>query len=152
MSRCENAIVTVLCMVYDGNKILLQDRVKKDWRGLTFPGGHVEKEESFVQAVIREIYEETGLTISEPKLCGVKQFQTDEDERYIVLLFKTNRFEGTLVSSDEGEMIWVDRNSLNNCKLVDDFMDLIKVFDSDNYNEFMYERNKSGEDWLIRLY
>lgn len=152
MSRCEKAIVTVLCMVYDGNKILLQDRVKKDWRGLTFPGGHVEKEESFVQAVIREIYEETGLTISDPKLCGVKQFQTDEDERYIVLLFKTNKFEGTLVSSDEGEMIWVDRNSLNNCKLVDDFMDLIKVFDSDNYNEFMYERNKSGEDWLIRLY
>lgn len=152
MSRCEKAIVTVLCMVYDGNKILLQDRVKKDWRGLTFPGGHVEKEESFVQAVIREIYEETGLTISEPKLCGVKQFQTDENERYIVLLFKTNKFEGSLVSSDEGEMIWVDRNSLNNCKLVDDFMDLIKVFDSDNYNEFMYERNKSGEDWLIRLY
>ncbi|AQR93475.1 8-oxo-dGTP diphosphatase [Clostridium saccharoperbutylacetonicum] len=152
MSRCEKAIVTVLCMVYDGNKILLQDRVKKDWHGLTFPGGHVEKEESFVEAVIREIYEETGLTISEPKLCGVKQFQTDEDERYIVLLFKTNKFEGTLVSSDEGEMIWVDRNSLNNCKLVDDFMDLIKVFDSDNYNEFMYERNKSGEDWLIRLY
>ncbi|MFT8348702.1 8-oxo-dGTP diphosphatase [Clostridium saccharoperbutylacetonicum] len=152
MSRCEKAIVTVLCMVYDGNKILLQDRVKKDWHGLTFPGGHVEKEESFVQAVIREIYEETGLTISEPKLCGVKQFQTDEDERYIVLLFKTNKFEGTLVSSDEGEMIWVDRNSLNNCKLVDDFIDLIKVFDSDNYNEFMYERNKSGDDWLIRLY
>lgn len=43
MSKRENAIVTVLCMVYDENKILLQDRVKKDWRGLTFPGGHVEK-------------------------------------------------------------------------------------------------------------
>ena len=139
-------------MVYDGNKILLQDRVKKDWRGLTFPGGHVEREESFVQAVIREIYEETGLTISEPKLCGVKQFQTDEDERYIVLLFKTDKFKGTLISSDEGEMRWVDRNSLNNCKLVGDFMDLLKVFDSDSYSEFMYEHNKSGDDWLIRLY
>ena len=152
MSRCEKAIVTVLCMVYDGNKILLQDRVKKDWHGLTFPGGHVEKEESFVQAVIREIYEETGLTISEPKLCGIKQFQTDEDERYIVLLFKTDKFEGTLISSNEGEMRWFDRNSLNNCKLVDDFMDLLKVFDSESYSEFMYERNKSGDDWLIKLY
>ena len=152
MSRCEKAIVTVLCMVYDGNKILLQDRVKKDWHGLTFPGGHVEKEESFVQAVIREIYEETGLTISGPKLCGIKQFQTDEDERYIVLLFKTDKFEGTLISSNEGEMRWLDRNSLNNCKLVDDFMDLLKVFDSDSYSEFMYERNKSGDDWLIKLY
>ncbi|MFU0801092.1 MAG: ADP-ribose pyrophosphatase [Xylanivirga thermophila] len=152
MSKCEKAIVTVLCMVYDDNKILLQDRVKKDWRGLTFPGGHVEKEESFVQAVIREIYEETGLIIREPKLCGVKQFQTDEDERYIVLLFKTDKFEGTLISSDEGEMKWIDRNSLNDCTLVNDFMDLLKVFDSDCYSEFMYERNKSGDDWLIRLY
>ena len=152
MSKCEKAIVTVLCMVYEGNKILLQDRVKKDWRGFTFPGGHVEKEESFVQAIIRELYEETGLDIREPKLCGVKQFQTDEDERYIVLLFKTDKFEGTLISSDEGEMKWIDRDSLNDYTLVNDFMDLLKVFDSDSYNEFMYERNKSGDDWLIRLY
>lgn len=152
MSKCEKAKVAVLCMVYDDNKILLQDRVKKDWRGLTFPGGHVEKEESFVRAVIREIYEETGLTIREPKLCGVRQFQTDEDERYIVLLFKTDKFEGNLISSDEGEMRWIDRNSLNDCTLVNDFMDLLKVFDSDCYSEFMYERNKSGDDWLIRLY
>ena len=152
MSKCEKAIVTVLGMVYDGNKILLQNRVKKDWRGLTFPGGHVEKEESFVQAIVREIYEETGLTIREPKLCGVKQFQTDEDERYIVVLFKTDKFEGTLISSDEGEMIWIDRDSLNDYTLVNDFMDLLKVFDSDYFSEFMYERNKSGDDWLIRLY
>ena len=152
MSKCEKAIVTVLCMVCNGNKILLQDRVKKDWRGLTFPGGHVEKEESFIQAVIREIYEETGLTIREPKLCGVKQFQTDEDERYIVLLFKTDKFEGTLISSDEGEMRWIDRDSLNDYKLVNDSMDLLKVFDSDCYSEFMYERSKSGDDWIVRLY
>ncbi|MDV3428367.1 MAG: 8-oxo-dGTP diphosphatase [Bacillota bacterium] len=152
MSRCEKAIVTVLCMVYDGNKILLQDRVKKDWRGLTFPGGHVEKEESFVKAVIREIYEETGLTIREPKLCGVKQFQTDEDERYIVLLFKTDKFDGNLISSEEGEMRWIERDALNNIALVDDFMDLLKVFDSESFSEFMYERSKSGDNWLVRLY
>lgn len=152
MSKCEKAIVTVLCMVYNRDEILLQDRVKKDWHGFTFPGGHVEKEESFVEAVIREIYEETGLTIREPKLCGVKQFQTDEDERYIVLLFKTDKFEGTLVSSDEGEMKWIRRDLLKDYSLVEDFMDLLKVFDSDNYNEFMYHRNKSGEDWIIKLY
>jgi len=153
MSKCEKAIVTVLCMVYESDKILLQDRVKKDWRGFTFPGGHVEKEESFVQAIIREMHEETGLSIREPKLCGVKQFQTDEDERYIVLLFKTDKFDGTLTSSDEGEMRWIDRNSLNDYTLVNDFMELLEVFDSDYYSEFMYERNKSSDDdWLIRLY
>lgn len=80
MSKTEKAIVTVLCMVYDGTKVLLQDRVKADWRGFTFPGGHVEKEESIVGAAIREVKEETGLTIINPTLCGIKQFQTDEDE------------------------------------------------------------------------
>ncbi|NLZ48503.1 MAG: 8-oxo-dGTP diphosphatase [Clostridiales bacterium] len=152
MSKWEKAIITVLCMIYDGNKILLQDRVKEDWKGLTFLGGHVEKGESFVQAVIREVKEETGLKIINPQLCGIKQFQTDEDERYIVLLFKTNKFKGTLISSEEGEMKWIDRESLKDYNLVDDFMDLLKVFDSGCYNEFMYERNKAGDDWSVRLY
>ncbi|MBH1942201.1 8-oxo-dGTP diphosphatase [Mobilitalea sibirica] len=152
MSKCEKAIITVLCMIYDGNKLLLQNRVKKDWRGLTFPGGHVEKEESFVQAVVREMYEETGLMIREPKLCGVKQFQTDEDERYIVFLFKTDQYEGKLTSSDEGEMVWVNRDSLDEYSLVNDFMDLLKVFETDHYNEFMYDRGRAGDDWRIRLY
>ncbi len=151
MSTAEKAIVTVLCMIYDGNKILLQDRIKEDWRGFTFPGGHVEKEESFVRAVIREMKEETGLTIKEPRICGVKQFQTEEDERYIILLFKTNQFEGTLTSSEEGEMRWIDRESLKDYVLVNDFMELLKIFDSDSYNEFMYERT-SADDWVVRLY
>ena len=121
-------------------------RVRRSWtRGLRYFF-------QVLQAIIREIYEETGLSIREPKLCGVKQFQTDEDERYIVLLFKTDKFEGTLTSSDEGEMRWIDRNSLKDYTLVNDFMELLKVFDSDYYSEFMYERNISGDDWLIRLY
>ncbi len=56
--------LTNMCMVYDGTKVLVQDRVSKSWCGLAFPGGHVDKGESFSDAVIREIYEETGLTIN----------------------------------------------------------------------------------------
>ena len=82
MARSEKAVVTVLCMVHDGTRLLLQNRVKADWRGYTLPGGHVEKGESFVQAVTREMREETGLTVHAPRLCGIKQFQTDADERY----------------------------------------------------------------------
>lgn len=152
MKTSEKSILTVLCMVYDEDKILLQDRVKKDWMGLTFPGGHVEKAESFVCAAIREVFEETGLTITEPNLCGVKQFQTNLDERYIVFLFKTNKFEGQLTSSEEGQMKWIKREDLLNYKLVDDFFDLLKVFDSENLNEFMYERSNDLNDWIIKLY
>jgi len=152
MSKSEKAIVTMLCMVYDNNKLLLQNRVKEDWKGYTFPGGHVEKQESFIQAAVREMKEETGLTIFSPKLCGIKQFQTDDDERYIVLLFKTDRFEGTLTSSEEGEMVWIDRSRLEEYPLVDDFMELLEVFDSPDLNEFMYERGSGPDDWTVKIY
>ena len=154
MTRSEKAIITALCMVYDDNKILLQNRVKEDWRGITFPGGHIEKEESFVQGIKREIFEETGLTIYNPQICGVKQFQTENDERYIVLLFKTNQFDGELVSSEEGEMLWIDRESLQSYPIVDDFMELLKVFDNEDINEMMYERRKGESDWtwVMKLY
>ncbi len=51
MSRSESVVVTALCMVYDNDKILLQDRIKEDWKGVTFPGGHIEKKESFVKGL-----------------------------------------------------------------------------------------------------
>ena len=53
-------VLTNMCMVYDGDKILVQDRVNKNWPGLTFPGGHVEEGESFTESVIREVYDYSG--------------------------------------------------------------------------------------------
>ena len=82
MERTETVELTVLCLVRNGEKYLLQDRIKKDWRGYTLPGGHIEPDESIVDAVIRETREETGLLIKNPKLCGVKQFPI-EGGRYL---------------------------------------------------------------------
>ena len=93
--RTENVELTVLCLIQDGHRILLQNRVKEDWKGYTFPGGHVEPGESFVDAVVREMKEETGLDILNPQLVGIKQFPIDNG-RYIVLLFKATEFIGEL--------------------------------------------------------
>ena len=88
MAREERAIFTVLVLVTDPEgRILVEDRVDASWPGICLPGGHVEKEESFTQAAIRETLEETGLLIKEPRLCGVKQFQTKDDARYVVFFY-----------------------------------------------------------------
>ena len=150
MARSEAAIFTNMCMVYDHNgNILVQDRKNPDWPGLTFPGGHVEPGEAFVESVIREVYEETGLTIEKPRLCGTKQFQTKNGERYVVLFYKTACFSGELKSSHEGNMFWIPRNTLENYVLANDFMDMVKIFESDELSEFYYYQESGG--WKLKL-
>lgn len=150
MSRNEKAVFTNMCMIYDKEKILVQNRVNPNWSGVTFPGGHVEHGESFVASVIREIFEETGLTIENPILCGIKQFQDKEDNRYVVLFFKTDKYSGELKSSDEGEVFWIDRNDLSDYDLAEDFDDMLKVFESASLSEFYY--TKENGQWEKNIY
>lgn len=136
MSKKELCVLTNMCMIYDGDRILVQDRFKEDWPGITFPGGHVEPQESFVDSVIREIKEETGLDISHVHLCGVKQFPSDdENDRYIVFCFKTNSYTGQLKSSKEGRVFWIHRNDLSLHKLAEGFEDMIEIFENDDLCE-----------------
>ena len=129
-----------MCMVEDGRgNVLVQDRADKNWPGIVFPGGHVEPRESFVRAVVREMYEETGLTVENPVLCGVKQFWTEEGARYVVLLFCANEYEGELRSSDEGEAIWVPRSELSVRRCVPKFDNLLKIFEDDRISELFYD-------------
>ena len=147
MSRSEPAVFTNMCMISDrkGN-VLVQDRKNPDWPGVTFPGGHVEPGEAFTDSVIREVYEETGLTIEDPILCGVKQFMTRNRERYVVFLYRADRFTGELKSSDEGEVFWIPRKTLPEYPIVPDFMDMVRVFEEQDLNEFFYT-----PDWGVRL-
>lgn len=150
MSRNENAIFTNMCMIYDGEKILVQNRINLNWPGITFLGGHVEHAESFTASVIREVFEETGLTIENPILCGIKQFQDKEDNRYVVLFFKTDKYSGELKSSDEGEVFWIDRNDLSDYDIAEDFDDMLKIFESDSLSEFYYIKEK--DKWEKNIY
>ena len=144
--RTEQVELTVLCLIHNEDSYLLQDRVKKDWTGYTLPGGHIETGESIVDAVVREMKEETGLTIKAPRLCGVKQFPI-EGGRYIVFLFETDQFEGKLVDSEEGKMHWVKISELSNVNLVNDFEELIEVMMSNILTEFQYV--VENDEWIV---
>ena len=148
MSRTENVELTVLCLIENGDKILLQNRQKKNWRGYALPGGHVEPGESFIDAVIREMKEETGLTILDPRLAGVKQFPI-ENGRYVVLLFKATKWTGTVVSSEEGQMEWIEYGKISNIKTVDDFAELLDVINSPGMTEFQYIIE--GDEWIVTI-
>ena len=150
MSRSESTIFTNMCMISDGNgHLLVENRKNPDWPGITFPGGHVEKGESFTESVIREVWEETGLTVENPVLCGVKQFQTDSDERYVVLFYKADRFSGELKSSDEGEVFWVKREDLPKLPLSIDFPEMVQIMESEDLSEFYYYQEDGG--WKRKL-
>lgn len=142
MARTEIVTITNMCMIYDGTRVLVQDRNDPQWPGLTFPGGHVEKGESFTDAVIREVREETGLEISAPRLCGIKDWTNDDGSRYMVLFYKTDKFDGTLTSSDEGEVYWLELSEMKLRPLANGMDKMLEVFLNDDLSEhFFYKEN-----------
>ena len=137
MDRTEKIELTTAVLVKDAaGRLLLEDRRDTDWPGLFFPGGHVEPGESVVRGAIREVWEETGLTIENPRLCGLKQFPLDGEGRYIVLFFKADRYSGQLHDSEEGSVFWVAPQELPNYRLSGNFMETLRVFEDDSVNEF----------------
>ena len=140
MREKEKVTFTNMCLIYHDDMILVQERTKKDWPGLTFPGGHVEKGENFINSIIREVKEETGLTITNPILCGMEEYKVEADEdRYVMLFYKTNKYEGELISSDEGKVFWINKYDFDKYELSLDLDRIYKIMTSDNLSELIYE-------------
>ena len=139
MSRKENVTLTNMCMVKNKDQVLVLDRNDPVWPGLTFPGGHVEAHESFHDSVVREVKEETGLTISHPQLVGVKQFYDHNDERYLVFFYIAEQFSGTVKESDEGKLTWMSAKELKKQKLAYNFDHDLPVFFEQTISEHMLD-------------
>ena len=145
MARMEEVELTNMCMVCDGKGNVLVQNKKGDrtWHGWNFPGGHVEQGEFVTPSVLREIREETGLTIENPNLCGIKEFQKEQDgKRFIAFLYVACRFSGELRASAEGDVFWYLLSELKRSKeLADGFSEMLPVFTSDEISEVFYTKN-----------
>lgn len=139
--------LTNMCMIYDkeNNKVLVQNRIKS-WKGISFPGGHLEDGESIVESTIREVKEETGLTLSNLEPCGVIYWYNDETgEKYFVFNFRTEEFQGDLLEkTDEGDIFWVDKDTLVDLNLSDGLKERLPMFLEKKYSEGFGIWNKHG--------
>jgi 8-oxo-dGTP diphosphatase len=110
-------------------KVLTQNR-KKRWKGISFPGGHVEDNESLYDCAVREIKEETGLDIVNLFSCGVVHWSNNKTfDRYFVFLYKTADYSGDLLGkTDEGENRWMS---------IDEILKLPKSEKANNIDEYL---------------
>ena len=132
----------------ENGKVVLQYRSpeKTHWAGDAVPGGPTEEWQRLVQSVFREIYEETGLTITAPKLVAVKDWEPDEGGRYIVFCYKATEFTGQLRSSEEGEVSWVEKDQLEKLDLSYDMLPLLEVMEDPDLSEYYY-RKRTDDGW-----
>ena len=113
----EKSNLTTLCYIEHDDKYLMLHRVKREndinkdkWIGV---GGHFEKDESPEECLLREVKEETGLTLKSWSLRGVITFICNKCQTEYMFLYTADEFEGTLRECDEGVLEWVDKSGVS---------------------------------------
>lgn len=113
--------LTTLCYIEHDDQYLMLHRVKKEndenhdkWIGV---GGKFEEGESPEDCLLREVKEETGLTLREYCLRGIITFVSNEWGTEYMYLYTATKYEGTLIECDEGELVWVPKDKLSELKL-----------------------------------
>ena len=105
-----------VCLIQNGDYVLLLDRQHDDFKGYIPPGGKVEFPESLTEAAIREVKEETGLEVSHLQYKGLYEYVNPaKNERYMIFNYKADTFSGTLLEdAREGKPVWVHLDEVDN--------------------------------------
>ncbi|MCD8096888.1 MAG: NUDIX domain-containing protein [Lachnospiraceae bacterium] len=143
MHQPEKAIFMNMCMLCEGDKVLALDKTGSSYSGTTFPGGHVEAGETFAEAVIREMKEETGLCIHHPVLKGIYHWYRDGFHN-IGLLYRAESYEGELKSSEEGRVYWISREEYEKKELAGGMREVLRIMDDENLTECFEEAQPDG--------
>lgn len=105
--------LTTLCYIEKGDSYLMLHRIKKEndankdkWIGV---GGHIEEGESPEECLLREVGEETGLTLTSWRPRGIVTFTSDVWETEYMFLYTADAYTGELADCDEGALEWVEK-------------------------------------------
>ena len=108
--------ITTLCYIEKEEKYLMLHRTKKKqdpnegkWIGV---GGHLEVGESPEDCLVREVLEETGYTLTKYQFRALISFLSDEQEPEMMCLFTADGFEGELKECAEGDLAWMDKETV----------------------------------------
>lgn len=121
MEKKKKSALTTLCYIEKDGCYLMLHRVKKEqdvnkdkWIGV---GGHFEENESPEECLLREVKEETGLTLLSWQFRGIVTFIAEQWPTEYMCLFTADRYEGELISCREGTLEWVPKEKVETLKL-----------------------------------
>lgn len=109
-------ILSTLCYIEKDGKYLMLHRTKKKndinkdkWLGI---GGKFEDGESPEECIIREVKEETGLTLNTYKLRCIVTYVSTKWETEYMYVFTSNDFTGELIECNEGDLQWIEKDKI----------------------------------------
>ena len=150
MSRSYQTELTTTCMIHDRatGRVVVQERTNGDWTGLCFPGGHVEDGESYTECVIREVREETGLVIRNPRMEGIVHWEDrNTHARTVIVFFRAEEYSGELKPAcSEANNYWTPLATLRRQPLADWFAEQLTVYEDQSLQEMYYAYGKDGTD------
>lgn len=151
----EKIILTNMCLIENEltKEVVVIHRVK-NWKGIAFPGGHIEKGEPIIPSMIREIKEETALDISNLIFCGIRDWYDEKlNERNIVFMFKTNTFKGTLQNDNiEGKLEWRTLDSIMPSEYASGLDKEMAIFFDNQILEFYSNYDEKSKSWILKKY
>ena len=143
---------TTLVYIEKDDCYLMLHRTKKDvdenkgkWIGV---GGKFEEGESPEECMLREVKEETGLTVLDYRLCGIVTFTSEVWGSQYMYLFTASDFEGEILSCDEGELKWIPKEEILNLNIWEGDRAFLKLL-FENSPFFTMKLTYTGEDDVL---
>lgn len=141
--------MTTLCYIENNDCYLMLHRTKKKkdvnkdkWIGV---GGHAEGNETPQECLLREVKEETGLSLTSYKFRGLITFISDEYEAEMMCLFTADGYTGELITCDEGELEWVKKSEVPQLPTWEGDAQFLKLLLEDEKRFFAMKLRYEGE-------